>query len=54
VTNNPPAGSVYVVMPGTAGGLAPGATTTVALEFTDPSNAAIAYVTRVLHGTVVP
>ena len=54
VTNNPPAGSIYVVMPGTAGGLAPGATTTIALEFTDPANAAITYVTRVLHGTVVP
>jgi hypothetical protein len=33
---------------------APGATTTIALEFTDPTNAAITYTTRVLHGTVVP
>lgn len=54
VTNNPPAGNVYVVVPGTASGLAPGASAAVTLEFADSANAAITYTPRVLHGTVNP
>ncbi len=54
VTNNPPAGSPYLSVPGTASGLAAGASATVVLEFTDPSNQGIAYTPRVLHGNVNP
>jgi alpha-tubulin suppressor-like RCC1 family protein len=43
-----PAGSPYINA--TAGNLAAAATVTVTLEFTDPTNAAISYSTRVLAG----
>jgi phosphatidylinositol-3-phosphatase len=54
VTNNPPAGSVYVSVPGIGGALAPGASAAVILDFTDPTNQGIAYTPRVLHGNVNP
>jgi hypothetical protein len=52
--NYPPLGVPYVTVPGTAGGLAPGASANVVLQFSNPTNAAINYTTRVLPGTVVP
>jgi len=54
ITSTSPFGHPYLVVPGSSGGLAPGASVTAALEFTDPTSAAITYTTRVLHGTVVP
>jgi hypothetical protein len=54
VTNNPPAGSVYLVVPGTSGGVAPGTSVSAVLEFSDPTSAAITYTPRLLHGTVNP
>jgi hypothetical protein len=56
VTNNPPAGSVYVVVPGTSPGvaLAPGASVSVVLLFSDPTLQGISYTPRVLHGTANP
>jgi hypothetical protein len=53
-TLNPPAGSVYVTVPGTSGGLAPGASATVLLQFSDSTNSPIGYTPRVLHGSVAP
>jgi hypothetical protein len=50
VTITPPLGSPYIVVPGTAGGLAVGATATVSLQFTNSNNGAITYNTRVLFG----
>jgi hypothetical protein len=52
--NQPPLGSPYIVVPGTAGGLASGASATVVLQFSNPSNTSITYSTRVLNGPVVP
>ena len=46
-----PSGSPYVSVPG---GLAAGASATVVLQFTNPSNAAIAYTSRVLSGAGQP
>jgi hypothetical protein len=43
-----PSGSPYINA--TAGSLAAGASVTITLEFTDPTNAAISYSTRVLAG----
>jgi hypothetical protein len=54
VTNNPPAGSVYIVVPDASGGLAPGASASVVLLFSNPTNQGISYMPRVLHGTVNP
>ena len=54
VTNNPPAGSAYLGVPSAADGLAPGASASVVLLFSDPSLQGISYVPRVLHGTVNP
>jgi hypothetical protein len=54
VTNNPPAGSVYIVVPGASGGLSPGASASVVLLFSDPTMQGISYTPRVLHGTVNP
>jgi hypothetical protein len=54
VTNNPPASSVYLTVPGTAGGLAPGASASVVLLFSDPTSQGISYMPRVLHGNVNP
>ena len=54
VTNNPPAGSVYLTVPGTQGGLAPGASASVVLLFSNPTNQGISYMPRVLHGNVNP
>jgi hypothetical protein len=54
ITNSPPFGHPYVMVPNTASGLGAGASATVVLEFNDPTNAAIAYAARVLHGAVVP
>jgi hypothetical protein len=47
--NNPPA-SPYVLLPGTSGGLALGASASVTLQFADPTNGNITYDTRVLNG----
>lgn len=44
--NNAPLGSSYITVPG--GALAPGASATVSLQFSNPANAAITYTTRVL------
>jgi hypothetical protein len=54
VTNNPPAGSVYLVVPDAANGLASGASASVVLEVANPSNTGITYVPRLLHGNVNP
>ena len=54
VTNNPPAGSVYLTVPGTAGGLDPGASASVVLLFSDPISQGISYLPRVQHGNVNP
>jgi hypothetical protein len=50
VVNTPPTGSPYITVPGTAGGLAIGASATVSLQFTNSSNGVISYSTRVLFG----
>lgn len=47
-----PTGSPYITIPG--GTLAPGASATVTLQFTNPTNAAITYATRVLNSVVAP
>jgi hypothetical protein len=54
VTNNPLAGSVYIVVPDASGGLATGASASVVLLFSNPTNQGISYMPRVLHGTVNP
>ena len=54
VAQNPPLGGPYISLPSTAGGLAPGASVSVALQFGNPTNGPISYTTRVLPGTVVP
>ncbi len=46
--------SPYVQVPVGANGLAPGASASVVLQFVNPSNAAVAYGTRLLNGTDVP
>ncbi len=51
VTGTPPLGSPYITVPGTAGGLAVGASATVSLQFTNSNNAAIIYNGRVLFGS---
>jgi hypothetical protein len=51
VTGTPPLGSPYIVVPGTAGGLAVGATAIVSLQFTNSNNNAITYNMRVLFGS---
>lgn len=50
VGNNPPLGSPYIVIPGTSGGLAVGASATVVLQFTNSNNGNITYNTRLLYG----
>jgi hypothetical protein len=52
ITTNAPFGEPYVTFPGTSAGLAPGASATVVLEFTDPTNAAISFAPR--FGNAVP
>ena len=52
--NNPPLNSPYVMVPGTASGLAIGASATVTLQFSDPSNQAITYASRVVLGPAAP
>jgi amidase len=52
--NYPPLSGPYISVPGTAAGLAPGASVSVVLQFDNPADAAITYTTRVLPGTVVP
>jgi hypothetical protein len=47
-----PLGSSYITV--TAGDLAPGASATVALRFTNPSNAAITYTARTLNSVITP
>jgi amidase len=54
VANAAPTGGPYISVPGTAVGLAPGASVSVALQFSNPTNAAITYSMRVLPGTIVP
>ena len=54
VANYPPLGGAYISVPGTAGGLAPGASASVVLQFSNPTNGAITYTTRILPGTVIP
>jgi hypothetical protein len=53
-TNLPPLGSPYVVVPGTANGLAPGASAIVGLQFKDSIGTPLTYMTRVLNGAVSP
>jgi hypothetical protein len=47
-----PLGAPYIQVPGAS--LAPGASASVVLQFTNPSNAAITYTTRVLNGVPTP
>ena len=54
VANYPPLSGPYISVPGTAGGLAPGASASVVLQFSNPTNVAITFTTRVLPGTVIP
>ncbi len=49
-----PLGSPYVLVPGSAGGLAPGASLSVTLQFTNSSNTAITYTPRVLNAVPTP
>jgi hypothetical protein len=51
-TVNTPLGSPYLTIP--SGDLAPGASVTATLQFSNPSNAAITYTTRVLSNTATP
>jgi hypothetical protein len=51
-TVNAPLNSPYITIPGSS--LAPGASATVTLQFTNPTNAAINYTTRVINGVVAP
>ncbi len=50
VMNNAPLGSPYITIPGTAGGLAVGASATVSLQFTNSNDGGIIYSGRVLFG----
>jgi hypothetical protein len=52
--NNPPLGSPYLVVPGTGSGMAMGASATVTLQFSNPTNSAIAYTARTVTGTTTP
>jgi hypothetical protein len=54
VTNTEPFGHPFVMVPGTSGGLAAGASATVVLEFSNPSNALTTYDIRLLRAAVVP
>ncbi len=49
-----PFGSPYVVVPNSTAGLGPDTTLTVDLQFTNPTNGAIAYSWRVVNGTAAP
>jgi hypothetical protein len=49
VGNNPPLGSPYIVVPGTAGGLAVGASASVVLQFSNSNNGNITYNTRLFY-----
>jgi hypothetical protein len=51
VANNPP-DSPYILI--SAAGLPIGASATVVLQFSDPSNSSISYDTRTLNGIVAP
>jgi hypothetical protein len=53
-THTPPLGSPYVVVPGTNGGLAPGAVAIAGLQFEDPIGTQPTYSVRVLNGTASP
>ena len=50
----PPLGSPYVVVQGTANGLAPGASAIVGLQFKDPIGTPLSYTTRILSGATSP
>jgi hypothetical protein len=54
VANYPPLGGPYIAVPGTAAGLAPGASAGVVLQFANPTSGAITYTSRVLPGTLIP
>jgi len=47
ITVNAPLGGSYITVPGST--LAPGASATVALQFTNPTNAVISYTTRLIN-----
>jgi hypothetical protein len=49
-----PVGSPYLIVPGTAAGLAPGASTVAALQFEDAGDTVPSYNPRVLSGTQTP
>jgi hypothetical protein len=51
-TINSPTGSPYIVVPGSS--LAPGASASVTLQFTNPANAAITYTPRTLNSISIP
>ena len=51
-SNYPPLGSPYVQFP--AGSLAPGASSSIVVQFTNPTNAAITYAGRVVNGVSTP
>jgi hypothetical protein len=44
----------YVLVPDSAGGFAPGASSSVILQFDNPTDAAITYGTHVVNGNAVP
>lgn len=50
---NPSGPETFIVVPGTESGLAPGATATLTLQFTNPTNGAITYTTRVQPGASI-
>jgi hypothetical protein len=52
VANNAPAGSPYITV--AAGGLAPGASATVTLQFTIPASGGVTYSARTVVGTTNP
>ena len=52
--NYPPLGSPAVGVSGAAGGLPPGASASVTLQFNNPTNAAITYAPRAIQGAAQP